>query len=450
MDTIPQRRRVVIMGAAGRDFHNFQCCYRDNPDTDVVAFTATQIPNIAGRYYPASLAGSLYPNGIPIYPEAELGALIAAHDVDDVVFAYSDVANQTVMTIAQMVIAAGANFRLMGARETMLPSRLPVVAIAAVRTGCGKSAVTRRVVDIVRQRGMRPVVIRHPMPYGDLAEQRLQRFATFDDLNRHHCTIEEREEYEPHLEQGTVVYAGVDYQAILAAAEAEAEVIIWDGGNNDLPFIQPDAHICLVDPHRPGHESQYYPGSANLLMADVVVVAKEDTAEFAHIQQVKAAVRRLNPRAIVIDATSPPQVSDPALIQGKRVLVVEDGPTLTHGGLAYGAGTIAAEHFGASERVDPCPYAQGSLADTLCAYPALHRVLPAMGYSEQQIAELEATINAAPCDAVVFGTPIDLRRLLTLRHPAVRVRYDVEEIGSPTLADALPDPLVKRPSRSRS
>jgi predicted GTPase len=433
------------MGAAGRDFHNFQCCYRDDADTDVIAFTAAQIPNIAARDYPASLAGARYPNGIPIYPEADLGMLIAAHHIDDVVFAYSDVANQTVMTIAQMVLAAGANFRLLGAYETMLPSRLPVVAVCAVRTGCGKSAVTRRVVDIVRQRGLRPVVIRHPMPYGDLAEQRLQRFAILEDLDRHHCTIEEREEYEPHLEQGTVVYAGVDYQAILAAAEAEADVIIWDGGNNDLPFIQPDVHICLVDPHRPGHESQYYPGSANLLMADVVVVAKEDTAEFAHIQQVKNAVQRMNPRAIVIDAASPPQVSDPALIRGKRVLVVEDGPTLTHGGLAYGAGSIAAERFGASERVDPCPYAHGSLADTLCVHPTLHRVLPAMGYSERQVAELEATINAVPCDAVVLGTPIDLRRVLTLRHPTVRVRYDVEEIGRPTLADALPEPLAKKP-----
>lgn len=445
MTITPQRRRVVIMGAAGRDFHNFQCCYREASDTEVVAFTAAQIPNIAGRFYPASLAGPRYPNGIPIYPEADLGVLIATHDIDDVVFAYSDVSNQTVMTIAQMVLAAGANFRLLGAHETMLPSRLPVVAICAVRTGCGKSATTRRVVDIVRRRGLRPVVIRHPMPYGDLTAQRVQRFATFDDLNQHHCTIEEREEYEPHLEQGTVVYAGVDYQAILAAAEAEADVIIWDGGNNDLPFIQPDVHICLVDPHRPGHESQYYPGSANLLMADVVVVAKEDSAEATHIQQVKDAVQRMNPRAPIIDAASPPQVSDPALIKGKRVLVVEDGPTLTHGGLAYGAGSIAAEHFGASERVDPAPYARGSLADILCVYPALQRLLPAMGYGERQVAELEATINAVPCDAVVFGTPIDLRHVLTLRHPAVRVRYEVEEIGQLTLAEALPSPLVKKP-----
>jgi predicted GTPase len=350
------------------------------------------------------------------------------------------------MTIAQMVLAAGANFRLLGAHETMLPSRLPVIAVCAVRTGCGKSAVTRRVVDIVRQRGLRPVVIRHPMPYGELAVQHVQRFATFDDLTQQHCTIEEREEYEPHIEQGTVVYAGVDYAAILAAAEQEADIIIWDGGNNDLPFIQPDVHLCLVDPHRPGHESQYYPGAANLLMADVVIVVKEDTAEPAHIQQVKETVQRMNPRAAVIDAASPPRVSDPSLITGKRVLVVEDGPTLTHGGLAYGAGSIAAQRYGARERVDPCPYAKGSLIDTLCAYPALHRVLPAVGYSQQQMADLEATINAVPCDAVVFGTPMDLRHVLNLRHPAVRVRYDVEEIGRPTLADVLPTPLVKKQS----
>jgi predicted GTPase len=443
------RRRVIIMGAAGRDFHNFQCCYRDDPASHVVAFTATQIPYIAGRSYPASLAGPRYPHGIPIYPEAELGTLLATHHVDEVVFAYSDVPNQTVMTIAQIVLAAGANFLLLGASETMLISRLPVITIGAVRTGCGKSAVTRRVVQIVRQRGLRPVVIRHPMPYGDLAAQRLQRFATFDDLTRHRCSIEEREEYEPHLEQGTVVYAGVDYQAILAAAENEADVLIWDGGNNDLPFVQPDVHLCLVDPHRPGHESQYYPAMANLLLADVVVVAKEDTAEPAHIQQVKDAVQRLNPRATVVDAASPLQVSDPQRIAGKRVLVVEDGPTLTHGGMTYGAGSIAAERFGARERVDPRPYACGSLVDTLAAYPAMQRVLPAMGYGAQQMAELEATINAVPCDTVVMGTPVDLRRVLTLRHPAVRVCYDVHEIGYPTLAEVLPEPLVKkRPATS--
>ncbi|HEY7490617.1 MAG TPA: cyclic 2,3-diphosphoglycerate synthase [Candidatus Tectomicrobia bacterium] len=443
---MPARRRMVIMGAAGRDFHNFQCCFREEPSVEVIAFTATQIPSIAGRRYPASLAGPSYPQGIPIYPEAELGALIARHHIDEVVFSYSDVANQTVMTIAQMVLASGANFTLLGGHATMLPSRVPVVAVCAVRTGCGKSAVTRRVVHILRQRGLHPVVIRHPMPYGDLEAQQVQRFATFDDLDRHHCTIEEREEYEPHLEQGTVVYAGVDYAAILRAAEEEAEVIVWDGGNNDLPFLRPDVHICLVDPHRPGHETLYYPGTANLLLADVVVIAKEDTADPAHIQQVKDAVRRYNPRAAVIDAASPPQVSDPQLITGKRVLVVEDGPTLTHGGMAYGAGLMAAEHFGAAEVVDPRPYVQGAMADTLRAYPALRRVLPAMGYGAQQMADLEATINAVPCESVLFGTPVDLRRILTLHHPAVRVRYEVQEIGSPTLADVLPHPLVRKAS----
>jgi predicted GTPase len=440
----PARRRIVILGAAGRDFHNFQCCYRDDPSLEVVAFTATQIPAIAGRRYPASLAGALYPQGIPIHAETELGTLIAMHHVEEVVFAYSDVSNQTLMTMAQMVLASGANFRLLGAYDTMLSSRLPVVAVCAVRTGCGKSAVTRRVVQLLRQRGVRPVVLRHPMPYGDLEAQRLQRFATFDDLERQHCTIEEREEYEPHLEQGTVVYAGVDYAAILHMAEEEAEVIVWDGGNNDLPFLRPDLHLCLVDPHRPGHETLYYPGLANLLMADVVVVAKEDTADPTHIEQVKGSVRRYNPRATVIDAASPLRVNEPQWISGKRVLVVEDGPTLTHGNMTYGAGLIAAERFGAAEIVDPGPYAQGAIAETLRAYPGLRRVLPAIGYGEQHMAELAATINAVPCDTVVFGTPVDLRRLLTLRQPAVRVRYEVQEIGRPTLADVLPNPLVKK------
>lgn len=437
-------RRVVILGAAGRDFHNFQCCYRQNSAVEVVAFTATQIPGIAGRRYPASLAGDRYPQGIPIYPETELGTLLATQPIDEVVFAYSDVTNQTVMGMAQMVLAAGADFRLLGAHSTMLPSRVPVVAVCAVRTGCGKSAVTRRVVRILRQRGLCPVVIRHPMPYGDLEQQQVQRFATLADLDHHHCTIEEREEYEPHLEHGTVVYAGVEYEAILRAAETEADVIVWDGGNNDLPFLQPDVHICLVDPHRPGHETLYYPGLANLLMADAVVIAKEDTAAPLAIQQTRDTVRRYNSRAVLIDAASPVQVSDPLLIAGKRVLVVEDGPTLTHGGMAYGAGTIAAQRLGAAELVDPQPYARGTIADTLRAYPTLCRVLPAVGYSPQQIADLEATINAVPCDVVLFGTPVDLRRILHLRHPAVRVRYDVQEMGHPTLDDVLPQPLQKK------
>jgi predicted GTPase len=434
MSDLSPRRRVIILGAAGRDFHNFLSCYRDDPQAEVVAFTATQIPSIAERRFPASLAGPSYPDGIPIYPETDLVGLIAALHVDEVVFAYSDVAHQTLMVLAQTVLAAGANFTLLGPHATMLASQVPVIAVCAVRTGCGKSAVTRRVVALLRQQGLRPVVVRHPMPYGDLAAQRVQRFTTLDDLDRQHCTIEEREEYAPHVEQGTIVYAGVDYQAILRAAETEAGVLVWDGGNNDLPFIHPDVHICLVDPHRPGHETLYYPGLANLRLADIVVISKEDTARADDIRQVKATVQEHNPGAIVIDAAAPLQVSDPALIAGKRVLVIEDGPTLTHGGMTYGAGTIAAQRWGAAEIVDPRPYACGSIAATLQRYPALQRVLPAMGYGAQQIAELAATINATPCDSVVFGTPVDLRHLLTLHVPAVRVSYEIEEIGEPTLA----------------
>ena len=442
------------MGAAGRDFHNFLCCYRDDPHTEVVAFTAAQIPSIAERRYPASLAGPSYPDGIPMYPETDLERLITTLHVDEVVFAYSDVANQTVMLLAQRVLAAGTNFTLLGPHATMLTSKVPVIAVCAVRTGCGKSAVTRRVVALLRQHGLHPVVVRHPMPYGDLAAQRVQRFATLDDLEQHHCTIEEREEYDPHVEQGTVVYAGVDYQAILRVAETEADVLVWDGGNNDLPFLRPDVHLCLVDPHRPGHETLYYPGTANLRLADFVVIPKEDTADPDHISQVKAAVQRHNPRAIIIDAATPLHVSDPALIAGKRVLVIEDGPTLTHGGMTYGAGTIAAKRWGAAELVDPrsprlrrrrgrsltrpLPYACGSIAATLETYPALQRLLPAMGYSASQIAELEATINATPCDTVIFGTPVDMRRFLTLHVPAVRVFYDIEEIGEPTLEALVP------------
>jgi predicted GTPase len=447
MSDLSPRRRVIILGAAGRDFHNFLCCYRDDPQTEVVAFTATQIPGIAERRFPASLAGPSYPDGIPIYPETDLVGFITTLHVDEVVFAYSDVAHQTLMLLAQTVLAAGANFTFLGPHATMLASRVPVIAVCAVRTGCGKSAVTRRVVALLRQQGLRPVVVRHPMPYGDLAAQRVQRFATLDDLDRQHCTIEEREEYAPHVEQGSIVYAGVDYQAILRAAETEAGVLVWDGGNNDLPFIHPDVHICLVDPHRPGHETLYYPGLANLRMADIVVIPKEDTANPDNVRQVKAAVQDHNPRAIVIDAATPLRVSDPALIAGKRVLVIEDGPTLTHGGMTYGAGSIAAQRWGAAELVDPRPYARGSIAATLQLYPALQRVLPAMGYGAHQIAELEATINATPCDSVLFGTPVDLRHLLTLHVPAVRVSYEIEEIGQPTLAALFP--LLTERTRTR-
>jgi predicted GTPase len=447
MSDLSPRRRVIILGAAGRDFHNFLSCYRDDPQTEVVAFTATQIPSIAERRFPASLAGPSYPDGIPIYPETDLVGLLTTLHVDEVVFAYSDVAHQTLMVLAQTVLAAGANFTLLGPHATMLASQVPVIAGCAVRTGCGKSAVTRRVVALLRQQGLRPVVVRHPMPYGDLAAQRVQRFATLDDLDRQHCTIEEREEYAPHVEQGTIVYAGVDYQAIVRAAETEAGVLVWDGGNNDLPFIHPDVHICLVDPHRPGHETLYYPGLANLRLADIVVIPKEDTAHPDDIRLVKATVQEHNPGAIVIDAAAPLQVSDPALIAGKRVLVIEDGPTLTHGGMTYGAGSIAAQRWGAAEIVDPRPYARGSIAATLQLYPALQRVLPAMGYGAHQIAELEATINATPCDSVLFGTPVDLRHLLTLHVPAVRVSYEIEEIGQPTLAALFP--LLTARTRSR-
>jgi len=447
MSDLSPRRRVLILGAAGRDFHNFLCCYRDNPQTEVVAFTATQIPSIADRRFPASLAGPAYPDGIPIYPETDLEGLIVTLHVDEVVFAYSDVANQTLMLLAQLVLAAGANFTLLGPHATMLSSTVPVIAVCAVRTGCGKSAVTRRVVTLLRQQGLRPVVVRHPMPYGDLAAQRVQRFATLDDPDRHHCTIEEREEYAPHVEHGTVVYAGVDYQAILRAVETEADVLVWDGGNNDLPFIRPDVHVCLVDSHRPGHESLYYPGMANLHLADFVVITKEDTADPDAVRQVKAAVQRYNPRATVIDTAAPLHVSDPALITGKRVLVIEDGPTLTHGGMTYGAGSIAAKRWGAAELVDPRPHACGSIAETLQMYPALQRLLPAMGYSAHQLADLEATINATPCDAVVFGTPVDLRHLMTLHVPAVRVSYDIEEIGQPTLAVIVP--VLAKKARAR-
>ncbi len=447
MPSLPLRRRVLILGAAGRDFHHFLCWYRDDPTTEVVAFTATQIPNIAGRRLPASLAGAAYPEGIPIHPETALSTLLAASRIDNVVFAYSDIAHHTLMHLASTVLASGATFTLPGPRHTMLPSTLPVVAVCAVRTGCGKSAVTRRVVSLLRQHGQHPVVVRHPMPYGDLAAQRVQRFATLADLEAQHCTIEEREEYEPHIEQGTVVYAGVDYQAIVQAAESEADVLVWDGGNNDLPFIAPDVHICLVDPHRPGHEALYYPGMANLLMADVVLIPKEDTAPATSIQQVKEAIQQANPQAMVIDAATPLQVDTPGLIRGKRVLVVEDGPTLTHGDMTYGAGVLAAERYGAAEILDPRPYAQGTIAATLQTYPALQRLIPAMGYSATQLADLEATINATPCDTVIFGTPVDLRRLLTLRPPAVRVAYEIAEIGTPTLLDMLP--LLRRKAAIR-
>lgn len=431
------RDRVIIMGAAGRDFHNFNAYFRDNPDYEVVAFTAAQIPNIEERRYPPQLADSLYPEGVPIYPEAELSDLIQRHDVDQVVFAYSDVSHEYVMHRASQVLAAGADFRLMGADSTMLKSSKPVVAICAVRTGSGKSQTTRRVCDVLQEMGKKVVVVRHPMPYGDLAAQAVQRFATYQDLDRHNCTIEEREEYEPHIDRGVVVYGGVDYEPILRRAEKEAEIIVWDGGNNDLPLYRPDLHVVVADPHRPGHELRYHPGEANLRMAHVVVINKVDTAGPDGVAQVRDDVYATNPQATVVEAASPIFVEDAGAIRGRRVLVIEDGPTLTHGEMAYGAGVVAARRFGAAELVDPRPYAVGSIADAFEEYPHIGSLLPAMGYGEEQMEELEKTINAAECDLVLTATPIDLRRLIDVRHPVDRVRYELQVIGRPTLEEIL-------------
>ncbi|MCS7283934.1 MAG: cyclic 2,3-diphosphoglycerate synthase [Anaerolineae bacterium] len=437
-------RRVIIMGAAGRDFHNFNVFFRDNPDYQVVAFTATQIPNIEGRRYPPELAGRLYPEGIPIYPEEELPDLIRRYGVDEVVFAYSDVSHEYVMHRASVALAAGADFRLMGFASTMLKSNKPVVAVCAVRTGSGKSQTTRHVCDVLRKMGKKVVVVRHPMPYGDLTTQVIQRFATYEDLDRYNCTIEEREEYEPHLDRGNVVYAGVDYERILRQAEAEADVVVWDGGNNDFPFFRPDLYIVVADPHRPGHETRYHPGETNLRAADVVVINKIDTATPEGVEGVRRSIREVNPRAIVVDAASPIFVEDPDAIRGKRVLVVEDGPTLTHGEMPYGAGVTAARRFGAAELVDPRPYAVGSIAETFQKYPHIGPLLPAMGYGREQIRELEETINATPCDLVLAATPIDLRRVLKVRYPVDRVRYELQVIGRPTLEEILAQRLGGR------
>jgi predicted GTPase len=436
------RVRVLIMGAAGRDFHNFNVFFRHHDGYRVVAFTATQIPNIEGRQYPAELAGPSYPRGIPIYPEDDLDALIRTLQVDQVVFAYSDISHEYVMHKASQVLAAGADFRLMGPNITMLKSNRPVVSVGAVRTGCGKSQTTRRVCAILKDMGKRIVVVRHPMPYGDLAIQAVQRFAEPRDLDAHNCTIEEREEYEPHLERGTVVYAGVDYQAILCKAEEEAEVLVWDGGNNDWSFFRPDLSIVVADPHRAGHELTYHPGETNLRLADVVVINKIDTADLAATSKVRASIERLAPQAVVIDAASPIFVDHPASIRGRRVLVIEDGPTLTHGGMEFGAGVVAARRFGAAEIVDPRPYAVGSIAETFRKYPRTGPLLPAMGYGEQQIQDLEATINATPCDTVIAATPIDLCRVVHCPERSIeRVRYELQEIGRPTLADVLTERL---------
>jgi predicted GTPase len=411
--------------------------FRDDPGSQVVAFTSAQIPNIEGRRYPPELAGPRYPEGIPIHPEADLVRLIRELRPHEVVLAYSDLSHETVMHIASEVLAAGPDFRLIGPDASMLESRVPVVSVCAVRTGSGKSQTTRRVVRILRDKGRKVVAVRHPMPYGDIARQRVQRFAVMDDLDRHRCTIEEREEYEPHIAAGCVVYAGVDYGAILAEAEKEAEIIVWDGGNNDLPFFRPRLEIVVADPHRPGHEVSYHPGETNLRRAHVVVVNKVDTAAPEGVEAVKRSIRALNPRALVVDAASPISVDDPTIIAGKRVLAIEDGPTLTHGGMRYGAGVLAARKHGAAEVVDPRPYAVGSIRDTFAAYPGIGPLLPAMGYGDRQIRDLEATIEATPAEVVLVATPVDLRRIVRIRKPALRVRYELEEIGHPDLVDAL-------------
>jgi predicted GTPase len=432
-----EKIRILIMGAAGRDFHNFNVYFRDNPSYEVVAFTATQIPNIEGRTYPQELAGDLYPAGIPIYPESEIDSLIHELAVDQVIFAYSDVSHEYVMHKASQVLAAGADFRLMGAKETMLRASVPVVSVCAVRTGSGKSQTTRRASDILRQMGKKLVVVRHPMPYGNLVEQACQRFATYDDLDKYNCTIEEREEYEPHLDRGTIVYAGVDYGRILREAEQEAEVILWDGGNNDLPFYRPDMHIVVTDPLRAGHELRYHPGEANLRMADVVVINKIESADPSKVALIRNNVALVNPDATIVEAASPIFLDDPDRIRGCKVLIIEDGPTLTHGEMPYGAGYVAARRYGAAEIVDPRSYAVGSIADTYEKYPNTGPILPAMGYGSRQIQELEQTINATPCDLVIIATPIDLRRLITINRPTQRVRYELQEIGRPTLEDVL-------------
>jgi len=429
--------RTLIMGAAGRDFHNFNTFFRDNENYEVVAFTATQIPNIEGRKYPAELAGKLYPNGINIYPESDLPELVKNLMVEEVVFAYSDVPHTYVMHKASQVNMLGADFVLMGSKKTQIKSTKPVVAVCAVRTGSGKSQTTRRVSMILKEMGYKVAAIRHPMPYGDLVKQKVQRFATYADLDKHECTIEEREEYEPHIDNGVIVYAGVDYEAILREAEKEVDIILWDGGNNDFSFYVPDLLIVVADPHRAGHELYYHPGETNVRMADVFVINKVDTANPDDVITVRENIHSLNPDAIVIEGASPIFVDDPESIRGKRVLVVEDGPTLTHGGMAYGAGFVAARRFGAAEIVDPRPYAVGSIIDTYRKYPGTGKILPAMGYGDAMVHDLEQTIENADVDLVIIGTPIDLNRIMTINKPTQRIRYELQEIGTPTLKDIL-------------
>ncbi len=431
------RKRVVIMGAAGRDFHNFNVYFRDNKAYEVVAFTATQIPGIEGRRYPPELAGELYPDGIPIYEEALLPSMIVDQQIDEVIFAYSDVPHEYVMHKASLVLAAGADYRLMGANTTRIKSSKPLISVCAVRTGAGKSQTTRHVVLVLREMGLKVVSVRHPMPYGDLVKQAVQRFADYGDLDRYDCTIEEREEYEPHIDLGAVIFSGVDYEAILREAEKEADIIVWDGGNNDLPFYVSDLHIVVADPHRPGHELTYHPGEANLRMADVVVINKVDTADYNNVLTVIENVQRTNPDAAIILGASPIFVDNPEAIAGKRVLVIEDGPTLTHGNMTYGAGVVAAKRFGAGEIIDPRPFAVRSILETYEKYPSTGAILPAMGYGQQQMADLEETINRSDADLVIAATPIDLRRVIDIELPMERVRYELQVIGTPTLQDIL-------------
>lgn len=432
-----KKQNIIIMGAAGRDFHNFNVFFRNNDDYHVAAFTATQIPDIAGRKYPAELSGIQYPEGIPIFPEEDLPTLIQKYNIDQVILAYSDLPHQYVMERASIVLAAGADFRLMGTRNTMLKAQVPVVSVCATRTGSGKSQTTRKVTQILKEMGKKVVVIRHPMPYGDLTKQIWQRYENYSDLDRYQCTIEEREEYEPHLDLGNIVYAGVDYGEILKRAEEEADIIVWDGGNNDLPFYQPDLHIVVTDPHRVGHEKSYYPGAVNLRMADIVVINKIDTANSENIAQLRTNIHLLAPEAILIEAASPIQVDQAETIRGKKVIVIEDGPTLTHGEMQFGAGVVAAQKYGAKEIIDPRPYAVGSIKETYQKFPHIGALLPAMGYGPEQTKELEATINNSDAELVIIGTPIDLSRVMKIDKAYVRVRYELQEIGKPDLQEVL-------------
>ncbi len=431
------KQNIIIMGAAGRDFHNFNVFFRNNENFKVVAFTATQIPDISGRKYPVELSGSLYPDGIPIFPEEELPELMERFQVNQVVLAYSDLPHQYVMDRASLVLSMGADFRLMGPHNTMLNAKVPLISICATRTGSGKSQTTRKVTSILKEMGKKVVVIRHPMPYGDLREQIWQRFETYEDLDRYNCTIEEREEYEPHIDSGNIVYAGVDYGEILKRAEQEAEIILWDGGNNDIPFYKPDLHIVVADPHRAGHEMTYYPGQVNMRMADVVVINKIDTATPENIALLRSNIYNLAPKAVLIEAASPIKVEKAEMIRGKRVMVVEDGPTLTHGGMKFGAGMVAAQKYGAREIIDPRPFAGGSIKNTYESYPLIGKVLPAMGYGKEQTKELENTINKSDAEMVIIGTPIDLSRVMSIDKAYVRVTYELQEIGSPDLKEVL-------------